>query len=118
MLDLIMDLRKARPMYARPFVMGSVVSEVASEVVEEGVEVVPARIVVVRRVLASMMLVRNPGSMREGEKTGKQNHEYGIRRVEVERKTNDRPEWQLHPQKHAEIFRISAADPEYVDLMA
>jgi hypothetical protein len=60
MLDFIVDLWKQRPMNARPLVVSRVVSKIASDVVEERVRVIPARVIVARRVLASMMIVCNP----------------------------------------------------------
>ena len=47
MLYLVMDLRKQGPMHAGSLVMGGVVAEIAGEIVEERVDVVVARIVVV-----------------------------------------------------------------------
>ena len=104
-------------MNTRSFVMSGVVPEIARYVVEKRIRIVPARIVVTRRELAGMMIVRNPGCMGEGDETGKQDHQHGVHRIDVERKTDDRPERQFHPQKHAEILGISEADTDNVDLM-
>ena len=104
-------------MHTGPLVVRGVVAEVAREVVEEWVDAVHTRIILIRRVEAGVVPVCNPGRMDERKKTGKQYHQHGIRWVEVERETDDRPERDFHPQECTQIFRIAEADSNNVDLV-